>query len=176
MMSLSHYDLPSPLRPSARRVRGVLAWKWAGLTFFFIAMFGALLVGAACSSGKATQATAGTPTNGVTQSNEAASVTVAATWRGVQSGSLAFDISMDTHSVNLDAYDLGKLASLRDSAGNQLNPRSWSAPSGGGHHRSGTLAFAVPSSVSDGSATYVELVVRDIGGVPQRVLRWQLSA
>jgi hypothetical protein len=62
---------------------------------------------------------------------------------------------------------------LRDDAGNEYRPSSWdSAP--GGHHRQGTLTFPIPDSLGQGKARYIEMVIRDVAGVKERVLRWEL--
>jgi hypothetical protein len=69
--------------------------------------------------------------------------------------------------VYLDQYDLGELAVLRDDAGKEYHPTSWdSAP--GGHHRRGILAFSPPEK-----AKYLELVIRGVAEVRERVFRWE---
>ena len=113
------------------------------------------------------------PTNGLVQSNTGGSVTIDAEWIKAEDGLLMFDVSMNTHSVDLDQYDLGELAVLRDDAGNEYHPVSWDAAPGG-HHRKGTLAFALPDSLSQEKAKYVEIVIRDVAGVEERVLKWEL--
>jgi hypothetical protein len=82
---------------------------------------------------------------------------------------------MDTHAVDLDGYDLGQLAVLRVDDGDAIQPSGWEAPKGG-HHRKGTLTF--PSATSDGRDVLgaetgtVELIIRDVAGVPERSFRW----
>lgn len=111
-----------------------------------------------------------------TQTNEAGQVKIAATWQGV-TGKPDFTVTMDTHSVDLDGYDLDQLALLRTDDGRQVRPSGWDAPSGG-HHRSGTLSF--PTTADDGrpligpTTRTLELVIADVAGVPERVLRWAL--
>ena len=113
------------------------------------------------------------PTNGLVQTNTGGSVTIDVEWIKAEDGLLIFDVAMNTHSVDLDQYDLGELAVLRDDTSNEYHPVSWdSAP--GGHHRSGTLIFSIPDSVSQGKAKYVEIVIRDIAGIDERVLKWEL--
>lgn len=136
----------------------------------------AVLVGLSCfQRSPAPTGTVGTPSNGLTQSSSAGAVTVQARWLGKEGGSLTFEVAMDTHSVPLSQYDLAKLARLRDSQGGEYAPTAWTAPSGD-HHRKGMLSFPLPEAVAQGGAAYVEIVVRDIAGIPQRVLRWQLGA
>jgi hypothetical protein len=113
------------------------------------------------------------PTSGLVQSNTGGSVTIDVEWVVVENNSLNFKVAMNTHSVDLDQYDLGKLAVLRDDTGDEYRPLSWdSAP--GGHHRKGTLTFPVPDSLSQGKAEYVEIVIRDVAGIKERVLKWEL--
>ncbi len=113
------------------------------------------------------------PTNGLVQSNTGGSVTIDVEWTKAEDDSLIFNVAMNTHSVDLDQYDLGKLSVLRDDTGNEYYPVSWdSAP--GGHHRRGTLTFALPESLTQGRAKYVEIVIRDVAGIEERILRWEL--
>ena len=113
------------------------------------------------------------PTNGLVQSDTGGSVTIDVEWITAEDGLLIFDVSMNTHSVDLDEYDLGELAVLRDDTGNEYHPVSWdSAP--GGHHRKGTLTFPIPDSLSQEKAKYVEIVIRDVAGIKERVLQWEL--
>ena len=113
------------------------------------------------------------PINGLVQSNTGGSVTIDVEWIKAGDSLLMFDVSMNTHSVDLDEYDLGELAVLRDDTGNEYHPDSWdSAP--GGHHRKGTLTFPIPDSLSQGKTEYVEIVIRDVAGIKERVLKWEL--
>ena len=113
------------------------------------------------------------PANGLVQSNTEGSVTIDVEWIKAEDGLLIFDVSMNTHSVDLDQYDLGELAVLHDDTGNEYHPVSWdSAP--GGHHRKGTLIFPIPDSLSQGKAKYLEIMIRDVAGIEERVLKWEL--
>ncbi|MBI2907382.1 MAG: hypothetical protein HYX92_06995 [Chloroflexi bacterium] len=114
------------------------------------------------------------PVNGLSQSSKGGAVTIDVKWLGGEKGSFAFSVTMDTHSVDLDGYDLGKLASFRDNTGNVYRPTSWTAAAGG-HHRSGNLIFGpLPVKVIE-EAKYVELVIQDVAGVKERILRWELG-
>ncbi len=144
-----------------------------------------VLVTAGCSKGftsgggslpatAALTASSGGLTNDVTQSSDGGNVTIDVEWLGLDGDRLSFAVAMNTHSVDLDGYDLGELAVLRDEHGNEYRPESWdSAP--GGHHRNGTLTFDAPDSVENGEAAVVEMVIRDIAGVGERVLTWHLD-
>ena len=153
-----------------------LSLKWV---LALAVMVLALVLGACASSaspsptspsGPGSQA----PTNGLVQSSSGGSVTIDVKWLGAQDGSLAFQVTMDTHSVDLDQYDLGKLAVLRDDTGKEYAPAAWLSPPGG-HHREGTLKFPVPESLTQGKARSIQLVIRDVAGVGERVLQWLLG-
>jgi hypothetical protein len=142
----------------------------------FLAIFMAGILIGGCSRGFVSQgndkdiyvmSSSASPTNGLVQSHDEGQVTVDVKWMGQDSGNLVFDVALNTHSVNLDAYDLGELAVLRDDTGKEYHPTFWdSAP--GGHHRRGTLAFSPPEK-----AGYLELVIRGVAEVGERVFRWE---
>lgn len=149
----------------------------------FILLAATLIAG--CSSGfvpageKAATAappsipTADSPTNGLVQSNNGGQVTIDVEWIGLDGDRLIFTVAMNTHSVDLDSYDLGELAVLRDDEGAEYQPVSWDSPPGG-HHRQGELSFSPPASLSRGMTTYLEIVIRDVAGVGERVMKWEL--
>ena len=68
-------------------------------------------------------------------------------------------------------------ALFAQNAGQEVKPQQWEAPSGG-HHRSGSLSFsAVDGSgglIVEPGVKAIELVIRDVAGVKERVLRWEL--
>jgi len=98
-------------------------------------------------------------------------VTVTATYLNPRSNEEAkFDIAMNTHSVDLDGYDLKTLSLLRDDAGKEHKPLRVENE-GGGHHRRVTLVFPKPSS----KAKRLELVIKDVAGVKARSFSWDLS-
>lgn len=115
------------------------------------------------------------PTNGRVQTNSGGAVTIEVEWGGVKNSALVFEVAMNTHSVDLDQVDLGKLAVLRDPEKKEYPPASWRAEAGG-HHRSGLLTFPTPDSLGQGKAEYVELVIREVAGIKERVLKWNLGA
>jgi hypothetical protein len=124
----------------------------------------------------ANPAPAAAPSSAATQTNEGGQVTVKATWQGPSAGPV-FTVVMDTHAVDLDGYDLKQLAALRIDGGREVQPAGWDAPKGG-HHREGTLAFPATANgrplIAPGTRT-VELVIRGVAGVPERVFRWTPS-
>lgn len=112
------------------------------------------------------------PANLLVQSNSEGQVTIEVTWIRDGDGLIVFDVAMNTHEVDLDNYDLGELVVLRDDEGKEFTPVSWeSGP--GGHHRQGILSFPLPDSLSQGKAKYIEMIIRDIAGIDERVLRWE---
>ena len=95
-------------------------------------------------------------------------------------GKLAVQVKLETHTVNLDQYQLEKLALLRDAQGREVPALGLESPSGGGHHREGVLTF--PGTDAGGKpllspdAKTLTLILSGIGGVGERVFRWQLPA
>lgn len=91
------------------------------------------------------------------------------------SGTLDFDVVLDTHSVDLK-MDLTTLAELTTDSGLSVKPVQWDAPMGG-HHVSGTLSF--PATI-DGTpllegVTTLTLTLLNVD-VPERIFTWQLIA
>lgn len=84
---------------------------------------------------------------------------------------LSFEVRMNTHSVNLDAYEIEKISFLRVDGGAEQKALGWVKPGGGGHHRSGVLKFAGPSP---SGAQSLQVIIRGIGGVQERVFEWKL--
>lgn len=140
-----------------------------------IVAVGVLLVG--CSSSIAVTsgpvgATA-SPSGTVTRTSDGGEVTVVVDWAGPSAGA-AFDVTLDTHSVDLDPLDLGD-AILRNDRGETLKPRPWAAPKGG-HHRQGTLSFEGDAARFLADARWIELVVKGVGELPERSLLWELRS
>ncbi|MEX2161170.1 MAG: hypothetical protein WD751_04570 [Anaerolineales bacterium] len=87
---------------------------------------------------------------------------------------LGFEISLDTHSVELN-IDLTALATLTTDTGFVLAPNGWEGPQGG-HHMSGILTFPLPINISDlwEGATQITLMIRSIDGF-DRSFVWNLE-
>lgn len=115
---------------------------------------------------------------GGTRTSEGRQVTIAVTWPG-EGAELAFLVVMDTHTLNLDRYDLLELAALRTDDGVELRPIAWDAPLGS-HHREGTLTF--PPTGDDGNwllnadTHRLELVIRGVASVAERVFSWEIDS
>ncbi len=84
------------------------------------------------------------------------------TWR--------FIVVFDTHSVNLD-YNPIQIAVLMDDKGKTYRPISWEGSGPGGHHREGVLVF----NTIDPIPTYLELKIKNVGGVPERTFKWNIK-
>ncbi len=109
--------------------------------------------------------------SGLTRIRSAGGVTVKVTYLNPQSGEeTRFDVSLDTHSVNLDAYDLKALSVLREGAGKEHKP-SRVDNKGSGHHRQVILVFDRPASKSK----QLKLVIKEIAGVKERSFSWDES-
>jgi Spy/CpxP family protein refolding chaperone len=124
---------------------------------------------------------AGSPQQ-LTQEDTQGAVTVSATLltpdKPRTDGKLAVQVKLDTHAVDLDQYQLEKLAVLRDAQGYEIQAVGLESPNGSGHHREGVLTF--PGTDGNGKpllspeAKSLTLILRGIGGVSERVFRWQL--
>lgn len=105
-----------------------------------------------------------------TKTDDQADVSVAITPidLSAQSAQWKFDITLNTHSIELD-QDLVKSSLLFDDQGRQYDAISWEG-SRGGHHVKGILTFV--SLVSPTAS--VELKIQGIAGVARSFV-WQLK-
>lgn len=78
-----------------------------------------------------------------------------------------FAVVFDTHSGSLD-QDPIKAISLADDKGNIYQPIMWEGSGPGGHHREGALIFNPIQPLPE----YVELKIKDIGGIDERSFKW----
>ena len=106
------------------------------------------------------------------QSNDENAVTVEVTPLNLPQGgsSLDFEVAFNTHSVELN-FDPAAISVLRDDQGHEYPALVWEGSGPTGHHRSGTLRFQVFNHPSD----FVEVVIRNLAGVSERVFRWSLT-
>jgi hypothetical protein len=107
-----------------------------------------------------------------TQSNSEQAVTVAVTPLNLPNGgsTLNFEVAFNTHSVDL-SFDPAAISVLRDGAGREYPAVAWEGAGPGGHHRSGVLRFKVPDDTTD----FIEVVIHEVAGVPERVFHWNLK-
>lgn len=93
---------------------------------------------------------------------------------GTLAGTLEFDVSMSTHSVDL-SMDLAVLSTLATDTGVSIQPTIWDAPRGG-HHVQGKLIF---QAMQDGKsvledASKLTLTITDVDA-SSRVFEWELK-
>jgi len=163
------------IEQTVRPARRWPAWALPLLVVAILASAAIWIWNSATTTARTNTAPAAALPAGATQTNEGGQVTIAATWQG-SGAPTVFTIAMNTHAVDLDSYDLKQLAVLRIDGGREIRPTSWEAPKGG-HHRSGTLTF--PATDADGkplidsSIRTIELVIRNVAGVSERVFAWQ---
>lgn len=77
-----------------------------------------------------------------------------------------FLVAMNTHSVNLSAYDMVKVSELK-AGGKRYAALRWESTSDNNHHRSGALIFPKVDP-----RLPAELIIKTIAGVPERIFRW----
>lgn len=106
----------------------------------------------------------------LTQENEGGNVKIIITPKKLKVGEKpSFKVVFETHSVDL-IFDVGEISSLVDEKGRVFNRSIWEGSEPGGHHREGTLTFDTPLL----ETKYVELIIVNIAGIPERKFRWQL--
>lgn len=123
------------------------------------------------------------PSKKLTRTNSAGAVAIDVSWLKPADVStaktLTFEVRMNTHSVDLDQYDMARLSRLETNREPSVEPIGWSNPGGGGHHRYGLLKFS--STLPDGSpliqpgTRHIEVVIKGVGGVAERRFRWDLN-
>ncbi len=84
---------------------------------------------------------------------------------------LKIKVVLDTHSVNLDEIQLESVVLVRSGSG-PVAPLRVESATGSGHHREAVVVY--PASVVADEATVLEVVVKDVGGVPERLFQWDL--
>ena len=113
---------------------------------------------------------------GAEKKDEAGGVTVTATYLGRTAQAVRFQVKLDTHTADLSQFDLKNSVTLRNDAGAAVRPLDPKAL--GGHHAEGELSFPATDAggraVVGESTRYLELVVVNLAGVPERVLRWDV--
>lgn len=109
----------------------------------------------------------------MTKEKAAGEVTVIATLKNPDDiggkEEVEFEVKLDTHSVNLDKFDFKRDILIRDDKGKTYKPSS-AETSGSGHHRSAEVKFKNPGKVKS-----VELLVKDVAGVKETVLKWDFQ-
>ena len=109
--------------------------------------------------------------SGLTRTHSGGGVTVKATYLNPHSpGDVRFQVTLDTHSVDLDEYDLKDLSLLRDETGKTY--QSTRVDNKGSGHR-GQITVIFPKVSPE--TRWLELVIKDIAGVKERSFRWDVS-
>lgn len=137
-----------------------------------LAMLAVLFAGCTAAPSPTRVADGSPPPTDLFRTSEGGGVTVVATWRGPDAGAVV-ELQLDTHSVDLDAIDLGD-ATLANDRGETLRAEPWSAPLGG-HHRAGPLRFGGDAAAFLEGARSIRLVLRDIAGVAERTFEWTVE-
>lgn len=114
---------------------------------------------------------AGEAAPGAKQSVAGGGVTVAVTFVKERADAPTFEVVLDTHSVNLDGYRFEEIVRLRDGKGSEVAPAAIEGAKGSGHHREATVRFAW----ADPKPKTLELVVKGVAGVPERMFRWPVQ-
>ena len=81
-----------------------------------------------------------------------------------------FQLSFDTHSVDLDKYDIEKVSYIQFDDQAPINGGVWDF-TGSAHHFKGFITYK--KSVPEERKT-LRLLIRDVAGVSVRVLEWEL--
>lgn len=129
-------------------------------------------MGEAYESGTRTKSSEAKEPGARTKKAEAGGVTAEVTYLNPGEDNPAFEVKFDTHSVELDQYKLESIVSLRDDDGKEYATPIVESPSGSGHHRSGVLRFK-DADISKAEA--IELVIKDVAGIKERVFRFELQ-
>lgn len=113
--------------------------------------------------------------NDLTRRNNEGSATVEVTLLDLSTGpgSLEFRVVLDSHSIALD-YDLRDLTILVDDRGNEYRAASWDGTVGG-HHVEGLLKFVGRDRILNTGASFLEVRMTGVAGVPSRTFRWDLQ-
>lgn len=82
---------------------------------------------------------------------------------------LVFNIALTTHAGNLMDFDFVGSTSLKIN-GQEAGKGTWQLVSADAHHPEGILRFASPvEPIKD-----LTLIIKGLGGVPERVFKWEL--
>lgn len=103
------------------------------------------------------------------QTNDSGQVEIEVTPLTLDDEVWEFEVALNTHSVDL-GFDLTEVGVLRCDQGQEFEAVAWDGAGPGGHHRSGVLKFAA----LDHPTSSVEIIMRDVAKVPERVFRWDV--
>jgi hypothetical protein len=95
-------------------------------------------------------------------------VTVTVTLLESSSSGIKARVAFDTHSGSLDDIAFERATSLRGKSGD-VAPTAVEQVAGGGHHRRAVVVFPPATGASE-----VRIVVKNVGGIAERVFDWPL--
>jgi hypothetical protein len=108
------------------------------------------------------------------RTNDNGPVTISATYLNpvekTDNVSINFEVKLDTHSVDLDQYNLQDLSFIRFDNGTEQKSSGLSTK-GSGHHIVYIVSFS--AQVPEGTKN-ITLLIRNVGGVAERLFEWQL--
>ena len=105
---------------------------------------------------------------GAKQSVPGGGVTVDVTFLKERAEGPTFQVVLDSHSGSVDGYRFEEIVRLRDGRGGEMSPAAVEGAKGSGHHREAMVRFAWPEP----RPKTLELVVKGVAGVSERVFRW----
>ena len=126
-----------------------------------------IALGLVFMSGETFGAAASTPTQTVAGGGVTAEVTFL---NPKSADDQRFQVVLDTHSVNLDAYDFKNIAVMRDDAGKSYVPIA-AEDKGSGHHREAIVSFPEISP----ETKRIELIIKNVAGIKERTFVWKLE-
>ena len=86
-------------------------------------------------------------------------------------GPLRVKVALDTHSVPLDGLAFETIVAMRVPDGTEVAPAAVEQMKGGGHHREALVLFTEHAASGE-----LRVVVKNVGGVGERIFTWQLPA
>ncbi len=103
-----------------------------------------------------------------TKTDSSGEVTFEVTPKSLEEKGFEFEISMITHSVELN-QDMAAVSKLIGDRGSEYKPTLWKGDGSGGHHRSGILRFEGIAQ----KPKSIKLIIGSIGGA-ERNFTWDL--
>jgi hypothetical protein len=79
-------------------------------------------------------------------------------------------VVLDTHSTSLDGIAFQQAVVLQAPDGSEVAPAAMEEEKGGGHHREAVLVFPAIARTNP-----LRIVVRNVGGVPERSFTWDVA-
>jgi len=90
---------------------------------------------------------------------------------------LVFEVMLNTHSVDLEKYDLSKISVLKTSDGIRIEDGiEWRIESGSGHHITGLLKFPLYVNnrpILSKDTDYITIIIRNLDNIPERTFQWE---